>query len=136
MGGDAKESGSTAGRMGALGILAAWLVVALIGALATLWWSRRIWKRRRELPLSARIVAGVLTAAAGLGGFGTVVGLVKAFGAVGGESVDPSQKARILAEGIAEAMNCTAAGVVVWLPSMIVLTILSRRRSGQTTHGQ
>lgn len=44
--------------------------------------------------------------------FGTIVGLIKAFGAVGGESVDPSQKARILAEGIAEAMNCTAWGLL------------------------
>lgn len=44
--------------------------------------------------------------------FGTIVGLIKAFGAVGGESIDPSQKARILAEGIAEAMNCTAWGLL------------------------
>jgi biopolymer transport protein ExbB len=44
--------------------------------------------------------------------FGTIVGLIKAFGAVGGESVDPSQKARILAEGISEAMNCTAFGLI------------------------
>ena len=44
--------------------------------------------------------------------FGTIVGLIKAFGAVGGESVDPSQKARILAEGISEAMNCTAWGLL------------------------
>jgi biopolymer transport protein ExbB/TolQ len=44
--------------------------------------------------------------------FGTIVGLIKAFGAVGGESIDPSQKARILAEGISEAMNCTAWGLL------------------------
>jgi len=44
--------------------------------------------------------------------FGTIVCLIKAFGAVGGESVDPSQKARILAEGISEAMNCTAFGLI------------------------
>lgn len=92
--------------------------------------------RQRELPKSARIVTGILSAAAVLGGFGTVVGLVKAFGAVGGESVDPSQKARVLAEGIAEAMNCTAAGVVVWLPSVIVLMVVTRRRNGQTTDGR
>src|SRR4051795_13548952 len=34
---------------------------------------------------------------------GTIAGLIKSFGAVGGDSVDPSQKARILAEGISEA---------------------------------
>jgi hypothetical protein len=134
--GSAFESGSRAGRMGAVGILVAWLVAAFVGALATLWWSRRIWTRQRELPKSARIVTGILSAAAVLGGFGTVVGLVKAFGAVGGESVDPSQKARVLAEGIAEAMNCTAAGVVVWLPSVIVLMVVTRRRNGQTTDGR
>jgi biopolymer transport protein ExbB/TolQ len=44
---------------------------------------------------------------------GTVAGLVKAFGAVAGESVDPSQKARILAEGISQAMNCTAFALVM-----------------------
>ena len=44
--------------------------------------------------------------------FGTIVGLIKAFTAVGGEGVDPSQKARILAEGISEAMNCTAFGLL------------------------
>ncbi|HVY32467.1 MAG TPA: hypothetical protein VHB79_38280 [Polyangiaceae bacterium] len=41
--------------------------------------------------------------------------MIKAFGAVGGEGVDPSQKARILAEGISEAMNCTRS--VCWFGS-------------------
>jgi biopolymer transport protein ExbB/TolQ len=50
--------------------------------------------------------------------FGTIVGLIKAFGAVGGESVDPSQKARILAEGISEAMNCTAFGLISAITSL------------------
>jgi biopolymer transport protein ExbB/TolQ len=59
---------------------------------------------------------------------GTVVGLAKAFGAIGGESVDPSQKARILAEGISEAMNCTALGVAIGLPSAILLSFTMRRR--------
>lgn len=44
--------------------------------------------------------------------FGTIIGLIKSFGAVGGESVDPSDKSRILAEGIAEAMSCTAFGLM------------------------
>ena len=50
--------------------------------------------------------------------FGTIVGLIKAFGAVGGESVDPSQKARILAEGISEAMNCTAFGLIAAITAL------------------
>jgi biopolymer transport protein ExbB/TolQ len=113
--------------MGALGILAAWLGLALVWAVATLWWSRRLWKRRRELPLWMKVVGLVVAASAVFGGFGTVVGLVKALGAVGGESVDPAQQARMLAEGIAEAMNCTAMGIALWLPSVIVLTIVTRR---------
>src|ERR1700741_2938777 len=65
----------------------------------------------REIPrLSAR--TGYLALLANLamlcGLLGTVTGLIMSFGAVAGESVDPSQKARVLAEGISEAMNCTA----------------------------
>src|SRR5215510_12302692 len=43
----------------------------------------------------------------------TVTGLITSFGAVSGESVDPAQKARILAEGISEAMHCTWFGLLV-----------------------
>jgi biopolymer transport protein ExbB len=62
------------------------------------------------------------------GALGTLLGLVKAFGAVGGESVDPSQKARILAEGISEAMNCMAFGLAVGVPSIIVAMVIERFR--------
>ena len=47
------------------------------------------------------------------------------FGAVGGESVDPSQKARILAEGISEAMNCTAFGLIVAIMALIGFAVLN-----------
>jgi hypothetical protein len=47
---------------------------------------------------------------------GVLAGLVKSYGAVGGESVDPSQEARILAEGISEAMNTAAFGTLAPLP--------------------
>jgi biopolymer transport protein ExbB len=57
--------------------------------------------------------------------FGTIVGLIKAFGAVGGESVDPSQKARILAEGISEAMNCTAFGLLSAIAALIGFAVLN-----------
>jgi biopolymer transport protein ExbB/TolQ len=71
------------------------------------------------------LVAALMTS----GAIGVLVGLIKAFGAVGGESVDPSQKARILAEGISEAMNCTALIVAIWVPSVIAL-VLTRKRRG------
>jgi len=56
---------------------------------------------------------------------GTVTGLITSFGAVSGESVDPSQKARILAEGISEAMNCTAFGLIVAIMALIGFAILN-----------
>ena len=82
----------------------------------------------RELPkLSAR--TGFLALLANLamlsGLLGTVSGLISSFGAVSGESVDPSQKARILAEGISEAMNCTAFGLIVAITALIGFAILN-----------
>ena len=72
----------------------------------------------REIPRIAKRT-GYLALLANLsmlfGLLGTVSGLITSFGAVSGESVDPSQKARILAEGISEAMNCTAFGLIIAL---------------------
>src|SRR5882724_9805638 len=57
--------------------------------------------------------------------FGTIPGLIQSFGAVGGESVDTSQKARILAEGISEAMNCTAFGLMIAILGLIGFAVLN-----------
>lgn len=57
--------------------------------------------------------------------FGTIVGLIKAFAAVGGESIDPSQKARILAEGISEAMNCTAFGLISAITALTGFAVMN-----------
>lgn len=62
--------------------------------------------------------------------FGTIIGLIKAFGAVGGESVDPSQKARILAEGISEAMVCTAFGLVSAITALMGFAFLNGKTQG------
>ena len=56
---------------------------------------------------------------------GTVTGLIKSFGSVAGESVDPSQKARVLAQGISEAMNCTAFGLGVAIVGLIGFAVLN-----------
>ena len=61
---------------------------------------------------------------------GTVTGLIIAFGSVSGESIDPSQKARVLAQGISEAMNCTAFGLGVAIIGLIGFAILN----GKTQH--
>ncbi len=58
---------------------------------------------------------------------GTVAGLITAFGAVSGKSVDPSQKATILAQGISEAMNCTLFGLMVAILGLIAFGVLNGR---------
>src|SRR6185295_13704751 len=62
----------------------------------------------REIPKIAKRT-GFLALLANLamlsGLLGTVTGLITSFGAVSGESVDPAQKARILAEGISDALH-------------------------------
>ena len=82
----------------------------------------------REIPRIAKRT-GYLALLANLamlcGLLGTVSGLIRSFGAVSCESVDPSQKARILAEGISEAMNCTAFGLIVAIMGLIGYAILN-----------
>ncbi len=53
-----------------------------------------------------------------LGLLGTVVGLIGAFAALG--NADPTEKADLLSRGISEAMNCTAFGLMVAIPTLIV----------------
>jgi len=82
----------------------------------------------REMPkIAARTAYLALLANLGMlsGLLGTVLGLIKSFGAVGGESVDPSQKARILALGISEAMNCTAFGLIAALVALMGFAVLN-----------
>ncbi|MCA9587171.1 MAG: MotA/TolQ/ExbB proton channel family protein [Myxococcales bacterium] len=82
----------------------------------------------RELPKIAKRTAflALLANLAMLSGLlGTVTGLITSFGAVSGESVDPGQKARILAEGISEAMHCTWFGLAVAIVALIGFALLN-----------
>lgn len=56
---------------------------------------------------------------------GTIIGLIKSFGAVGGESIDHAAKSRILAEGISEAMNCTAFGLLAAIVALVFYAYLN-----------
>lgn len=60
-----------------------------------------------------------------LGLLGTVVGLIGAFAALG--TADPTEKADLLSAGISEAMNCTAFGLMVAIPSLILHSVLHSR---------
>lgn len=52
-----------------------------------------------------------------IGLLGTIIGLIKSFGAIA--SKDPSQKALELSQGIAHALNCTAFGLAVAIPALL-----------------
>ncbi len=65
-----------------------------------------------------------------LGLLGTILGLQISFGSMG--NVDASQKAAMLSQGIAEAMNCTAFGLLVAIGCMAMNTILSNRSQSLT----
>lgn len=60
-----------------------------------------------------------------LGLLGTVLGLIGAFAALG--AADASQKADLLSAGISEAMNCTAFGLMVAIPSLLLHAWLQSR---------
>lgn len=84
----------------------------------------------RELPrISKRVnylslLANVATL---LGLLGTITGLQTSFGSLA--SADVSQKASLLANGISEAMNTTAFGLIVAVPCMVMYTILSNKKA-------
>jgi biopolymer transport protein ExbB/TolQ len=63
-----------------------------------------------------------------LGLFGTILGLIHAFGAVA--NANPADKATILASSISEAMNCTAFGLAVAIPALVAFSVLQ----GRTQH--
>jgi biopolymer transport protein ExbB/TolQ len=60
-----------------------------------------------------------------LGLLGTITGLIKAFQAIG--LADPAKRQQILANGISEAMNATALGLVTAIFAMIMHSILANR---------
>ncbi len=88
---------------------------------ATLRESPRIEKRTGYLAMLGNV-------ATLLGLFGTIVGLIHAFAAVA--NANPADKATILAASISEAMNCTAFGLAVAIPSLVAFSVLQ----GRTQH--
>lgn len=85
----------------------------------------------REMPQIERRTAylAMLANVAMLAGLlGTISGLITSFGAVA--QADASEKATKLAEGIAEAMNCTAFGLMTAIPGLVFFAVLQ----GKTQH--
>ena len=109
------------------GILLVWLLLTLVAIVATAGWLGRLWRRREYLSLRTRIVDTVCAALVMAGALGTILGLVKAFGALG-ESVDSSRRTRILEEGVSDALNCTVFACLIVLPSFVYEVFITRRR--------
>jgi biopolymer transport protein ExbB len=60
-----------------------------------------------------------------LGLLGTVMGLIGAFGAVA--TVNPAEKANLLAASISVAMNCTAFGLMTAVPLLVIHAVLQTK---------
>lgn len=82
--------------------------------------------------LSARTgyLATIANVATLFGLFGTIIGLVQSFEAVG--SANAQERAAMLAQGISTAMNATMLGLGVAIPCMIAYSILVARQNRMT----
>lgn len=71
-------------------------------------------------PLSRRLpyLSMLANSATLLGLLGTIFGLTTAFAAVG--AADPSQRSAFLAAGISQALNTTAFGLIVAVPTLLI----------------
>jgi len=61
---------------------------------------------------------------------GTIMGLIKAFGAVA--NVDAATKSVMLADGISTSMNATASGLAVAIPTMVAFSVLQSKANRLT----
>ena len=78
----------------------------------------KIEQRTNFLPMLANV--GTLT-----GLLGTIVGMIKSFAAV--TYANPMEKATLLSAGISEAMNTTAYGLIMAIPTLILFAVLANR---------
>jgi len=81
-----------------------------------------------EIPrINARIgfLAMLANVSTMVGLLGTIFGLIAAFAAVA--AADPEQKSILLANGISQAMNTTAFGLIAAIPMLIVHSILTSK---------
>lgn len=80
--------------------------------------NNRLEQRTGYLAMLANV--GTLT-----GLLGTIAGMIKAFSAV--TNANPAEKATLLAGGISEAMNTTAFGLIMAIPTLVVFAIYTSR---------
>ena len=56
---------------------------------------------------------------------GTITGMIRSFAAVA--AANPADKAALLSQGISEAMNCTAYGLICAIPALVAYAVLQNR---------
>jgi len=66
-----------------------------------------------------------------VGLLGTISGMIKSFAAVAQAS--PADRSILLSKGISEAMNCTAFGLIVAIPALILYAIYQNKTDKITT---
>jgi hypothetical protein len=94
-------------------LVAALLLVPPASLVGVVLWARSLKRTQRAPKFAAHVaygvaVVGVLAIVGGLG-----LGFSSSTSAVTGDTVQPSEKARHLAEAISDAMNCEAFGVLL-----------------------
>lgn len=92
-------------------------------------------EQTQKIQKRTSFLATIANVATLLGLFGTILGLIHSFQAVG--SADPQQKSALLAQGISTSMNATMAGLGVAIPCMVAFAFLmnkSTRLSGEIEH--
>jgi hypothetical protein len=114
-------------------------VVFLVPALSVMgaWiWARRL-GRRAEVPRFVKWVALALVVPGALFiALGVISGLIVGLARVSGETVEPSQKARRLAEGISEFMNCSAFGFLFAVAALLWLGFWAWKWRSKTPPGR
>jgi len=79
----------------------------------------------QQIQKRTSFLATIANIATLLGLFGTILGLIQSFQAVG--HADPQQKSALLSAGIATAMNATMLGLGVAIPCMVAFSFISNR---------
>jgi hypothetical protein len=118
-------------------VLALWGLTGAIN-IAGLVVGIRLWRARAsgasaQVRFATPLVIAACTTLVAIALLTTVAGVIKALGAVGGESVDPSQKARILAEGISEAMNMIALATLIATPVSLAILLYAGFRTSRSS---
>lgn len=62
-----------------------------------------------------------------IGLMGTIYGLIAAFRSVSAPGIDAAEKSRMLAAGIAVAMNTTLTGLIVAVPAILIYTFIHNK---------